>query len=87
MSESIHGHAVMEMMLEQGQAYSRESLCQAIIARFGSETRFHTCSAEGLDAAALVAFLADKGKFVESGTGFNTTPEHICAHGEHEHEH
>lgn len=83
MSESIHGHAVLNMMLDQGQAYSRDSLTTAIVERFGAEARFHTCSAEGMDAAALVAFLAEKGKFVETGLGFNTTPDHICAHDEH----
>ncbi len=83
MSASIHGHAVLHMMLDQAEAYTRQSLCAAIVERFGREARFHTCSAEGMDAAALVEFLADKGKFVEAGHGFNTTPEHICAHDEH----
>lgn len=83
MSESIHGHAVLHMMLDQGLSYSRQSLSAAIVERFGSAARFHSCSAEGLDAAALVEFLADKGKFVEAGSGFTTTPDHICAHDEH----
>lgn len=83
MSESIHGHAVLHMMLDQDQAYTRASLTAAIVERYGSDARFHTCSAEGMDAAMLVDFLADKGKFVDSGNGFNTTPAHICTHDEH----
>lgn len=80
MSESIHGHAVMEMMLEQGLAYSRESLREAIVTRFGADARFHTCSAQDLDPAGIVDFLERKGKFVAAGDGFNTTANHICAH-------
>ncbi|KAF7598119.1 MAG: hypothetical protein CGU28_14375 [Candidatus Dactylopiibacterium carminicum] len=83
MSESIHGHAVMQMMLEGDHLYTHESLCTAIVARFGADARFHTCSAEGMDAAALVDFLAERGKFVPGEGGFNTTPEHMCAHEEH----
>ncbi|MBS1154623.1 MAG: hypothetical protein H6R07_547 [Proteobacteria bacterium] len=80
MSESIHGHEVMHFMLERGGKFTRQSLEQAIIGRFGAEARFHTCSAEGMDAATLIDFLAKKGKFVESAEGFNTEPDKICNH-------
>lgn len=80
MPGSIHGHAVMEMMLEQGGSFSRQSLCEAIVARFGEDARFHTCNAADLDAEALVSLLAARGKFVETGEGFNTTPDHVCNH-------
>ncbi|MCR6552857.1 YecH family protein, partial [Aeromonas sp. CPF2-S1] len=45
MSQSIHGHEVMEMMLEQESPFTRASLRAAIASRFGAEARFHTCSA------------------------------------------
>lgn len=80
MSPSIHGHEVMHFMLEQGGNFTRESLKEAITGHFGADARFHTCSAEGMDAAALIDFLAAKGKFVESENGFNTQPDKICNH-------
>lgn len=80
MHESIHGHEVMHMMLELGGSFSKESLQAAIVAKFGAEARFHTCSAAGMDAAALIDFLAAKGKFVPQGEGFNTEAERICQH-------
>lgn len=80
MSESIHGHEVMHMMCENTQGFTRESLKAAIDARFGAEARFHTCSAEGMDALALIDFLAARGKFTDSESGFNTAPERICNH-------
>ncbi|HHW9302713.1 TPA: YecH family metal-binding protein, partial [Salmonella enterica] len=45
--ESIHGHEVLNMMIESGEQYSNASLEAAITARFGEHARFHTCSAQG----------------------------------------
>ena len=80
MSTSIHGHDVMHLMLELGGPFTRESLKEAIDARFGTDARFHTCSAEGLDAAGLIELLRNKGKFVDSSEGFTTEAERICQH-------
>lgn len=80
MSESIHGHEVMQFMLDQGGSFTRESLHAAIIGHFGASARFHTCSAEGMDAEQLIDFLEQKGKFVANGTGFNTEAEKMCNH-------
>lgn len=80
MNHSIHGHEVMHFMLENSGNFTRQSLKEAIAQRFGNEARFHTCSAEGMDAEQLIDFLAAKGKFIDSGEGFNTQPEKICNH-------
>ena len=81
MSQSIHGHEVMEMMLEEGGHFTRASLKEAIEARFGADARFHTCSASGMDVEALIDFLAKRGKFIESEQGFQTRADKICNHG------
>lgn len=62
--DSIHGHEVLNMMIESGEQYTHASLEAAIKARFGEQARFHTCSAEGMTAGELVAFLAAKGKIL-----------------------
>ena len=36
MSEQIHGHAVMEMMLKKDQSFTRETLYEAIVEEFGA---------------------------------------------------
>lgn len=77
---SIHGHEVMQMMIASGESYTVESLEAAIIARFGAQARFHTCSAEHLSAAELVQFLAQKGKFIPTSEGFTTQAGKICRH-------
>jgi probable metal-binding protein len=80
MNNPIHGHEVMQMMVESGGAFSRTSLESAIVARFGAETRFFTCSVENMTAAELIEFLAQRGKFIEREGGFSTAPEKICNH-------
>lgn len=77
---SIHGHDVMHMMLESDQQFTNESLKAAIAQRFGKDARFHTCSAQDMDAAQLIEFLTIKGKFVPSAEGFSTQAEKICNH-------
>ena len=69
---SIHGHEVLNMMIESGEQYTEQSLVAAIQARFGAAERFHTCSAEGMTAGELVAFLAARGKFIPAAEGFST---------------
>ena len=72
--DSIHGHEVLNMMIESGEQYTHASLEAAIKARFGEQARFHTCSAEGMTAGELVAFLAP------SEEGFSTDQSKICRH-------
>lgn len=78
--QSIHGHEVLQMMIASGEPYSVASLEAAIVARFGGEARFHTCSAENLTAGELVIFLQKKGKFIAADAGFNTSESKICQH-------
>jgi probable metal-binding protein len=77
-NHEIHGHEVMQMMLESGQAYDEERLEAAIHARFGELARFCTCSASGMTARELIEFLAARGKFVPAKEGFSTDPTKIC---------
>ena len=68
------------MMVESGETYTRASLESAILARFGAEARFYTCSAENMTAAVLIDFLEQRGKFVPKNDGFSTAPDKICSH-------
>ena len=77
---SIHGHEVLQMMLASGECWTAASLEAAIHRRFGAEARFHTCSAENLSAAELVAFFEKKGKFIAKEEGFTTAENKICRH-------
>jgi probable metal-binding protein len=76
----IHAHEVMHMMLEQGGVFSRESLARAIKERFGETATFCSCSADGMNVDAVIAFLESRGKFVARADGFNTAQDKICNH-------
>lgn len=81
MDNSIHGHEVMNFMLEQSGGFSRQSLLLTVEERFGVEARFHTCSAKDLTAAQLIDLLEAKGKFVATEGGlFTTQADRICSH-------
>ena len=78
--EPIHGHEVLHMMLQSGKPYSRSSLLTHIIADFGPDARFYTCSAQNLTAEGLIDFLEANGKFVPGDAGFQTSPDLMCKH-------
>jgi probable metal-binding protein len=78
--EHIHGHEVLEMMLQSGKPYTRATLLSAIVERFGADSQFFTCSAENLGAEGLIAFLESKGKFVPCEEGFQTSSDLMCKH-------
>lgn len=80
MTDHVHGHEVMKMMVEAKKEYTRESLKADIIDQFGEQTRFYTCSAEGMTPDELITLLDHKGKFLKSDTGFTTDPNRICDH-------
>ena len=63
--ESVHGHNVLNLVKEQEEALTKDSLMSAISSAFGSEARFHTCSARDLTAEELVSQFLEKGKLVE----------------------
>jgi len=77
---SIHGHEVLQMMINSQQPYTKSSLVQAIHDKFGTDAHFHTCSAENMTATELVDFLEHKRKFIPADTGFTTDENKICKH-------
>jgi probable metal-binding protein len=80
MTDSIHGHEVMHMMIDSGCTWQREALVAAVEEKFGKESRFHTCSATEMNAEDLIEFLEGRGKIIETSEGLTTTIDHVCEH-------
>lgn len=57
-----HAHDAMQMMLDSGDTYTRESFTKAIADRFGPDARFCSCSNADMAADDLLAFLFGRGK-------------------------
>ncbi|MDO6688004.1 MULTISPECIES: YecH family metal-binding protein [unclassified Agarivorans] len=80
MSESIHGHQVMQLMLEQGGSFTSASLEELMKTTFGADSKYHTCRQKEMNAQELIVFLAERGKFVEAKQGFTACESKICSH-------
>ena len=78
--QQIHGHEVMEMMINSKIAYSEDSLKNAIDEKFGNDARFYVCTAENMTSTELVQCLKAKGKFRPIEGGFTTGRDHVCNH-------
>jgi probable metal-binding protein len=76
--KEIHGHEVLEMMLQSGKSYTRSSLLADIVTQFGTDARFFTCSADNLSPEGLIEFLEARGKFVPRAEGFQTSADLMC---------
>lgn len=79
-TNEIHGHAVLQMMDQSGQHYSRESLLAAIHETFGIDARFVICSGGNMTAEELIDTLSSKGKFVGTDDAFKFNPGTMCEH-------
>jgi probable metal-binding protein len=67
-------------MLASKRTYTIQTLAADIIAKFGSDARFYTCSAENMTAEELIAFLESRGKLLRRDGGFQTSIDVMCQH-------
>lgn len=79
-SPEVHAHEVIAMMMTADAPFTRESLVATIQQKFGTTTRFFSCSESHMDASALVDFLESRGKFQPQGSGFAMDPSRVCNH-------
>ena len=78
MSQSYHGHEVMQLMMASGETLTEESYTAALATRFGSDATFFSCSSDGMTPMDLLTFFRERGKIVEVDGGFRFG---ACGHG------
>ena len=78
MSESIHGHEVMEVVSYNG-TITRADLIAELHEEHGEDIRFHTCMDDDMSAEALINFFVKKGKFIESADGLSMNAANACS--------
>lgn len=78
--EDTHVHDIMQMMMESGEVYTRESLKKAIIDKFGVATTYCSCSINLMSADGAIDFLEGRGKFIPVEKGFYTNESKRCSH-------
>ncbi|MEI6897531.1 MAG: YecH family metal-binding protein [Psychromonas sp.] len=64
MSESIHGHEVIDMIASSTKDYTKQALKLEITSKYGEGAHFHTCQGSDLTVDELIDFLSSKGKFI-----------------------
>ena len=71
----------MSMLLEPGAVYQKlDDFIKAREGRFGADARYHTCSAEGLDARGILDFLMQRGKVTFEAGRLVTAAGRMCSH-------
>ncbi|MCL1089499.1 YecH family protein [Shewanella profunda] len=80
MSDSVHGHDVMALMVAQGDVILKSELISLMAQKFGESARYHTCSVEALTAQELIDFLVSKGKCQETAHGITLVAGRQCNH-------
>ncbi|WP_369433827.1 YecH family metal-binding protein [Psychromonas sp. MME1] len=70
MSQSIHGHQVIDLVSNSEILFTTSTLKIAVAEQFGDDSLFHTCMDSNLTAEDLINFLVSKGKFIETEAGF-----------------
>ncbi|MUJ25803.1 YecH family metal-binding protein [Aliivibrio fischeri] len=80
MKQDIHGHVVLNTLIDSKEPLPRAQLEEKIENEFGSEVCFHTCSQQNLTLAELLDFLLSKKKIVATEEGFTANPERMCHH-------
>lgn len=76
----IHAHTVLNMLLAAEIPYSVDSLKQAVVAEYGEDVRFYTCSQQDLSFDALLEFLLDRRKVIKNGNNITANRERMCNH-------
>jgi len=84
--QEAHVHDIMQMMMDSGEVYTRESLKKAIIDTFGVATTYCSCSVNMMTPDQAIDFLEARGKFIPAPDGFFTDESVRCNH-DHHHNH
>ncbi|MDH0449194.1 MULTISPECIES: YecH family metal-binding protein [Shewanella] len=83
MSDSVHGHDVMALMVAQENPLLKPEFIALMAQTFGDNARYHTCSADNLKAEELISLLIRKGKMLESAQGLTLVAGRQCNHSHH----
>ncbi len=78
MSQSIHAHQVLNLLVEQ--PLTIQALTQKIEAEFGADATFHTCSKEGMTIEALLEFFIQRQKVCVEGELISLNAARVCSH-------
>jgi probable metal-binding protein len=83
---SVHGHDLLALLAERPDGFTAEDLGSAILERFGSGVRFHTCSRQDMTSEEVLMLFFSKGRIAEKADG-RLVLMSTCGCGNHGHSH
>jgi probable metal-binding protein len=87
MTPSVHGHIILQAIIDAGGQLPLEELRTIASSRHGGDATYHTCSAQGMSFDGLIEFLTSRKKTqIEEGR-ISVFVENMCEHGDAAHTH
>lgn len=80
MIKEIHAHDVLAIIDASGGLYDEAGLEAKLHETYGSGCSYYACSASGMDAAALIAFLFRKEKITNRSGRLFLSRANPCGH-------
>lgn len=77
---SIHGHKLLNHILDLGGSEPCDELRSWASSTHGLDAQYHTCSAQGLSFDSLLQFLLDRNKIEISDNRVRVIADHVCSH-------
>jgi probable metal-binding protein len=77
---SIHGHKLLNHILDLGGSEPLDALRLWAASTHGPDAQYHTCSAEELTFDSLMQFLLDRNKIEISDNRVRVIADHVCSH-------
>jgi probable metal-binding protein len=88
MATNVHGHAILERIIDAGGQMPLRELREYALANHGSDAQYFTCSASGMSLDELFDFLSARNKVRIENESIQVFAQNMCNDGaEHDHQH
>jgi probable metal-binding protein len=85
MSQTVHGHEILERLVSAGGNLALSALRDAATRDYGEDAKYFTCSAQGMSFDELLEFLSQRNKIAVAGDRVTVFVENICKDGDQHH--
>ncbi|MFQ6605478.1 MAG: YecH family metal-binding protein [Fidelibacterota bacterium] len=80
MTQPLHAHAILDLIVQNPGGFTPESLRDEIEKRFGPEIRFTNCSGRLFDTTQILQFFTARQKIVINDNHIFPVRQNICNH-------
>jgi probable metal-binding protein len=79
-SASIHGHVLLNYLIDLGKPVKIEALRKWAREAHGQQARYHTCSVQDLTLDGILGFLQERNKVTLQNGSISAAVTHVCSH-------